>query len=75
MPDVLIRDIDSATLARIDAVATRTGQSRNALLRQLLAEFAHAQPEGVLTDEEVSRFGESTRALLDDELRAAAWRR
>ena len=43
MPDVLFRDIDPATLARIDAAAQRTGVSRNTLLRELLARYADEQ--------------------------------
>lgn len=75
MPDVLVRDIDPATLARIDAAAKRTGVSRNALLRELLARYTHEQESGVLTDEQVEAFGSSVRDLLDDDTRAAAWRR
>jgi plasmid stability protein len=75
MPDVLIRDIDPATLSRLDAVAARTGQSRNALLRRILRDYAHRQPEGVLSAETVDAFAVSTRPLLDDDLRAEAWQR
>lgn len=75
MPDVLIRDVDPATLARIDAAAERTGVSRNVLLRDLLSRYAHQQEQGDLTDEQVATFGESVRDLLDDERRAEAWRR
>lgn len=75
MPDVLVRDIDPATLARIDAVAQRAGVSRNALLRELLARYAHEQESGILTDEQVEAFGSSVRDLLDEDTRAAAWHR
>jgi hypothetical protein len=75
VPDVLVRDVDPATLARIDAAAQRTGVSRNVLLRELLARYAHEQESGVLTDEQVEAFGFSVRDLLDEDTRAAAWRR
>lgn len=75
MPDVLIRDIDAATLARIDAAAERSGVSRNTLLRELVASYAHDQQVGGLTDEQVKAFGRSVRDLLDEDLRTAAWRR
>jgi plasmid stability protein len=75
VPDVLIRDLDPATLSRLDAVAARSGQSRNALLRTILTEYAHRQPDGDLSSEEIEAFTTSTRLLLDQEQRAAAWRR
>jgi len=75
MPDILVRDVDPATLARIDAAAQRTGVSRNALLRELLARYADEQESGALTDEQVEAFGSSVRDLRDDGTRAAAWRR
>ena len=75
MTDVLIRDVDPSTLARIDAAAERTGVSRNTLLRELLARYADEQQPGDLTDEDVKAFGASVRDLLDEEQRAAAWRR
>lgn len=75
MPDVLIRDVDPATLARIDAAAQRQGLSRNLLLRELLARYAAEQETGALTDQQVESFGSSVRDLLDEDTRAAAWRR
>ena len=75
MPDVLIRDVDPATLARIDAAAQRAGLSRNMLLRELLARYADEQQSGALTDQQVEAFGSSVRDLLDEDTRAAAWRR
>lgn len=75
MPDVLIRDVDPATLARIDAAAKRTGLSRNVLLRELLARYADEQESGALTDQQVEAFGSSVRDLLDEDSREAAWRR
>jgi hypothetical protein len=75
VPDVLIRDVDPATLARIDAAAQRTGLSRNVLLRELLARYADEQESGALTDQQVEAFGSSVRDLLEEDTRAAAWRR
>ena len=75
MPDVLIRNVDPATLARIDAAAQRSGLSRNVLLRELLARYADEQESGALTDQQVELFGASVRDLLEEDLRAAAWRR
>lgn len=75
MPDVLIRDVDPSALARIDAAARRTGVSRNVLLKELPARYADEQAPGELTDDEVTAFGGSVRELVDDDRRAAAWRR
>jgi hypothetical protein len=75
VPDVLIRDVDPATLARIDAAAQRTGLSRNVLLRELLDRYADEQESGALTDQQVEAFGSSVRDLLEEDTRAAAWRR
>lgn len=75
MTDVLIRDVDPSTLARIDAAAERTGVSRNTLLRELLARYADEEQPSDLTDEDIAEFGTSVRGLLDEERRAAAWRR
>lgn len=75
MPDVLIRDVDPATLARIDAAAKRTGLSRNVLLRELLAQYADEQESAALTDQQIEAFGSSVRDLLEENTRAAAWRR
>jgi hypothetical protein len=75
VPDVLIRDVDPATLARIDAAAQRVGLSRNVLLRELLARYADEQESGALTDQQVEAFGTSVRDLLDEDTRAAAWHR
>lgn len=75
MTDVLIRDVDPSTLARIDAAAERTGVSRNTLLRELLARYADEQQPDDLTDADVAAFGASVGGLLDEEQRAAAWRR
>lgn len=75
MPDVLIRDVDPATLARLDAAAKRTGLSRNVLLRDLLARYADEQESGALTDQQIETFGSSVHGLLDENTRAAAWRR
>lgn len=75
MADVLIRDVDQATLARIDAAANRKGVSRNTLLRGLLVEYARGQEEGGLSDDEVAAFGSSVQDLLDPRRRDEAWRR
>lgn len=75
MTDVLIRDVDPSTLARIDAAAARTGVSRNVLLNEVLARYADEQEPSSLSDEDVAAFGDSVRDLLDDDRRAEAWRR
>ena len=67
MPDVLIRDVDPATLVRIDAAARRTGLSSNVLLRELLSRCADEQESGALTDEPVEAFGCSVRDLLEED--------
>ena len=73
--NVLIRGVDPATLARIDAAAQRTGQSRNVLLRELSARYADEQESGTLTDQQVEAFGSSVRDLPEPATRAAAGRR
>jgi hypothetical protein len=75
MPDVLVRDLDAALLARIDAAAQRQGLSRNALLRALLLRFAEEQDAEPLTDDEVARFGAAAQHLTVPARREDAWRR
>lgn len=72
MPAVLVRDVGKATLARIDAVAQRTGVSRNLPLRELLAHYAHEQESGALTDEQVDAFGSSVGDLFDEGIRCGS---
>jgi hypothetical protein len=45
------------------------------LLRQLPARYADEQESGALTDQQVEAFGSSVRDLLEEDTRAAAWRR
>lgn len=75
MPDILVRDVDPSTLARIDAAARRSGVSRSVLLRELLARYADDQEGGALTDGQVASFGDSVRDLREEGARAAAWQR
>ncbi len=75
MPDILIRNVDPATLARLDAAAQRSGVSRSALLRGLLARYAADQDGGMLTEGQLAAFGDSVSALVDEDARAAAWQR
>lgn len=71
MPDILIRNVDSATLDRIDSDAARAGMSRNAYLRQQLDRIAH--PLGRVSMDDLQRSADLARGVLDDDLMREAW--
>lgn len=75
MPDVLIRGLSEAAVARIDADAAALGLSRNEYLRRRLeAERSPSATGGQLTIEDLRRAAEAARDLNDPQVMEAAWR-
>lgn len=72
MPDVLIRDVPVADLARIDAHAARLGLSRSEYLRRRLRQEA-ARPTGPVTVADLQRFSARFADLGDAEVMRRAW--
>ena len=71
MTDVLIRNVDEATLERIDIAAEREGLSRNEFLRRQLDVMM--RPDVELTMDDLRRSVELASGALDDELMRQAW--
>ena len=75
MPDVLIRGLSEAAIARIDADAAATGLSRNEYLRRRFeAERSPSASGGRLTVEDLRRAADAAKDLDDPQVMAAAWR-
>lgn len=75
MPDVLIRGLSEAAVARIDADAAALGLSRNEYLRRRVeAERSPSATGGQLTIEDLRRAAEAARDLNDPQVMEAAWR-
>lgn len=75
MPDVLIRGLSEAAVARIDADATAHGLSRNEYLRRKFeAERSPSTAGAQLTVEDLRRAAEAAKDLDDPHVMAAAWR-
>jgi hypothetical protein len=76
MPDVLIRGLSEAAVARIDADAAAHGLSRNEYLRRRFESerSATAAGGGHLTIEDLRRAAEAARDLDDPQVMEAAWR-
>jgi hypothetical protein len=72
MPDVLIRDIPSEDLARIDAHAARLKLSRTEYLRRRLRQEA-SRPSTPVTTADVQRFAARFSDLEDPEVMRRAW--
>jgi hypothetical protein len=72
MPDVLIRDVSAADLARIDAHAARLGLSRTEYLRRRLRQEA-ARSAGPVTTLDLQTFAARVADLGDPELMRRAW--
>lgn len=72
MANVLIRDVDDAVIAQIDAEALRLGLSRNEYLRRALHNLGHepARPE---TREYFEWIAETFAELRDKNVRLQAW--
>lgn len=72
MTDLLIRDVPDDVVAAIDADAGRLGLSRSEYLRRTLARAAVAP--GVVTVDDLLRFGSLFADLADDDVMRQAWR-
>ena len=75
MPDVLIRGLSEAAVARIDADAAARGLSRNEYLRRRLeAERSSSAAGARLTIEDLRRAAEAAQDLCDPQVMDSAWR-
>ncbi|WP_041180389.1 hypothetical protein [Mycobacterium canetti] len=75
MPDVLIRGLSEAAVARIDADAAAHGLSRNEYLRRRFeAERSPADAGVQLTIEHLRRAAEAAKDLDDPQVMETAWR-
>ena len=75
MPDVLIRGLSEAAVARIDADAEAVGLSRNEYLRRRFeAERSPSEIAVQLTVEDLRRAAQAAKDLNNPEVMGAAWR-
>ncbi len=74
MPDVLIRGLSEAAIARIDADAAAHGLSRNEHLRRKFESERSNTAAGHLTIEDLRRAAEAAKDLDDPQVMEAAWR-
>lgn len=75
MPDLLIRGLSEAAVARIDADAAAHGLSRNEYLRRRFeAERSRSAAGQQLTVDDLQRAAEAAKDLDDPEVMEAAWR-
>jgi hypothetical protein len=72
MPDVLIRGLSEAAVARIDDEAASLGLSRNEFLRRKF-ESARSSTAGPLTVEDLRRAADAAQDLDDSQVMASAW--
>ena len=72
MTDLLLRNVDDAAVAAIDAQAERMGISRAELLRRETENFARRFGEPV-TRADLARSAEIFADALDDDVMAQAW--
>lgn len=72
MPDVLIRGLSDAAVARIDAEAASQGLSRNEYLRRRFESERSAT--GKLTVQDLRRAAEAAKDLNDPQVMESAWR-
>jgi hypothetical protein len=73
MPDVLIRGLSDAAVARIDADAASRGLSRNEYLRRRF-EAERSTAAGKLTVEDLRRAAAASKDLDDPQVMEGAWR-
>jgi len=73
MPDVLIRDVPEAVLAKLDAHAARLGISRVEYIRGRLAADAATSSAHVST-KDLRKLADSFADLADEEVMETAWR-
>lgn len=75
MPDVLIRGLTEAAVARIDTDAAAHGLSRNEYLRRRFeAERSTTTVGGRLTIDDLRRAAEAASDLADPQVMESAWR-
>lgn len=74
MPDVLIRNLSEAAVARIDAQAAAHGLSRNEFLRRKFEADRAPSEAGELTLDDLRRAAEAAKDVNDPILMAPAWR-
>jgi hypothetical protein len=75
LPDVLIRGLSAAAVARIDAEAAAHGLSRNEYLRRRFeAERSSSTTRGQLSIDDLRRAAEAAKDLNDPRVMEAAWR-
>jgi hypothetical protein len=75
MPDVLVRGLSEAAVARIDLDAAARGLSRNEYLRRRFeSERSAGTSGGQLTVNDLRRAAEAARDLDDPQVMEAAWR-
>lgn len=72
MPDVLIRGLSDAAVARIDAEAASLGLSRNEYLRRRF-ESERSSATGKLTVDDLRRAAAAAQDLDDPQVMASAW--
>ncbi len=71
MTDILIRNVDEDTLARLDGQAAASGLSRNEYLRRHLDDLAH--PAARATTDDLRASVELSAGVLDPDLMRQAW--
>jgi hypothetical protein len=75
LPDVLIRGLSAAAVARIDAEAAAHGLSRNEYLRRRFeAERSSSTTPVQLSIDDLRRAAEAAKDLNDPRVMEAAWR-
>ena len=74
MPDVLIRGLSDAAIARIDTDAAAQGLSRNEYLRRRFEAERSPSAAGRLTIDDLHRAAEAAEDLDDPTVMEAAWR-
>jgi hypothetical protein len=75
VPDVLIRGLSEAAIARIDADAAAHRLSRNEYLRRRFeSERSNTATGGHLTVEDLRRAAKAAKDLDDPQMMGAAWR-
>lgn len=72
MPDVLIRGLSEAAVARIDTEAASLGLSRNEYLRRRF-ESERSTSVGTLTVDDLRRGAAAAQDLDDAQVMASAW--
>lgn len=74
MPNILVRGLSDAAVARLDAEAEALGLSRNELLRRRLEGGGETPAVATLTDEDWARSAEVFQDLANPEIMDQAWR-